>query len=431
MRYIRLTAFSFNALIAFMVVAVSGNWVLPAQELTLRTDIKLEPVQIVGSVELTDRHRYNWGVKLDTSSIFPVFPIVLKAGKLSNGGSLSRLNSPELGSSLNVSTRQVGTSGITASLPSHNLFGKDESLYFKAGALSFTTDKESFAACFDFKKKLGKKIESGVSFTGGFFPYKKAGVDTWFSSKPLYEGGNHYCAGGQFCLKTGSTGVLVMANAFETPYGSVLPVFRVENYIKFKRFSFNGACFYNPFEGSITSSGKVLNPLLQVKAVGQYHFAAGQNFPLIIKTGFGAQADIKLNQNEHSIKTTGQVKFTTALTDINLTAKNNFTVKQKEQSLNIDFSGGLVDVAVSHYFKAIKPEVTARFSYTPGAKKEWTYSEKLGINFNMSGKINITSKNSVTFTQKKEHRKINFSCALGIKFSIKKVCTSVNLSVEH
>ena len=449
MRYIQLIAFFF-----FMAFAslCGGNQALHALNVQQDYSARLNLSFLEGrcNLERKNEFRYNWGVCIHTDQLFPVIPVIFKTGNISSGGIVSRLNSPELSPVLGTSAGQIKPAVLEASLPSWNSFSKPVAWFLQGGysskktdiktaRISIFADKQHFTGSLDFKFIFKKSITTTLCLTGGFYPYKQSEVSSWFNDACFYHPGSHVCMGSQLSVSSKNAGTLWIINAYESPSGKFLPVFRTENYFKHKNFSMNLNAFYNQNENVITSSGKTLSPKLQLKTTLNYQFLNGIKTPVIIKNSFSTQADIKLNSDTHNLKTAAGIKFTGEINTVNIVAKASFNVKKLNKSTAITFSNGNIDLSFGTVVRNFKPEFSAKFTFeTDDNKQKWNFSQKAGINLRYYGIIELTNNNTLTFLQKNYSavnpsnlkKDINFSSAIGIKTVIKDLSLAMNITFE-
>ena len=353
------------------------------------------------------------------------------SGNLNLSGSISRLNSPQLSQTFGWATGAVKASSLNVSLPQPGVFSKPQSYFAQVGFgdnkgffkfMDFNVfwNEQSLTCSTDIKLRFFKTIDTGFCFTGGIYPYNQVEENTWFSKNAFYHEGKHFCSSMQICFSAKSFGALFIFNNYESPFGHIDFTYRGETYFKFKRFSFNVSAFYNPNERLLTSSKKVLDPLLQIRGNSQYQFITGTKRPVIVKSGISAQADLKLNEQEHSIKTNSGFQITGQNTSLNGSAKINLKLKTIEDAMILDFTGGSLQTNAAICIKGIKPELSVKFSFTPDEKKQnWTYSEKIGFNLCCSDELEIKGGGSISFEQKNGKTKTNYSAAVSIRFNLR------------
>ncbi len=430
-------------LIAFLFNMALCTW---AQKISFRIDYDYYKEEFVNSANLSlpfieargsmKNDLWNYGVAVTTQKLTPLFPVTVMAGNLSQGGSISRLNSPALSSSVSAfGGASVKAMGLQATMPAVKSFTKPQSYFVQAGFapkkvissfdVSSFYNGDTFTYSSSLKLSPFKKVDFSFCTTGGIFDYQKKKSDSWFLTENFYNAGEHLCFNNQVCINTKSFSSLFILGTYGTPFGDFLNTWRSENVFKFKRFTFILNGFYNGNDLVITSSDKKINPLLQVKTGGKYQFIGGARRPLICATGMNLLANINLAETEHTLKAAFGFKLTGATITSQLSANINASLKNQENNLLLDFSGGTVQTTNSFYIKQLKTTATGKFTFTPNAKKtSWTFSQKAGLNFEYAshkGAICFGNKNQITFTQKPEQQvpQISFTSSLNAKFQFR------------
>lgn len=417
-------------LIAFLFNMALCTW---TQETSVTANLSLPFIEARASIK---NDLWNYGVAVTTQKLTPLFPITFMTGNLSQGGSISRLNSPALSSSVSAfGGTFVKATGLQATMPAVKSFTKPQSYFVQARFapkkvissfdVSSFYNGDTFTYSSSLKFSPFKKVDLSFCTTGGIFDYQKKKSDSWFLTEDFYNAGEHLCFNNQICVNTKSFSSLFIVGTYGTPFGDFLNTWRSENVLKFKRFTFNLNSFYNGNDLVITSSDKKINPLLQVKTGGKYQFIGGGRWPLICATGMNLLANINLADTEHTVKSAFGVKLTASNLTSQLSANINATVKNRENNLLVDFSGGSVQTTNSFYIKQLKTTASGKFTFTPNSKKtSWTFTEKAGLNFEYAspkGAICFGNRNQITFTQKPEQQvsQISFTSSLNAKFQFR------------
>ncbi len=452
MKNIRLIALVFNAALAVITQSGGGQNVAWAEqnqmlfkvsktEFTATGDVKLPFLELKASVrnDGSEQTDCNYGISFSTKPFTPLFPVTVKAGLLSAGGSLSRLNSPELSKSISAfGSTSVRLKELEASLPSESSFTKPPSVFVQAAAgtkklnfgVSSFYDGETVTADATFKLEPFKALEISANLTGGFFPYKQNSRNTWFNEQGFYHQGGHICANGEFFVKIGGFSSVFTLGLYESPQGKYEKTYRSENIIKFTNFSFHFNSFYNRFDAIITSSGKTLSPLLQLEAGGQYKYKTQGKNPATVTTGFNSQLQINLNSDEHNAVAAGGFKVNGRFLSGSLTANADIGLKQQMDGIKVDFEGAGLKGALGFSIKDFRTQVSASASVTPAEKKESFYfSEKLGITFNYTNFVELSSSNTLSLSQKKE-KKYSFSSSLSAKAQFRFCSLRVRLEFQ-
>ena len=452
MRNIYLMAFLF-----LLVLAAGGRNLLPAESKTIPFSLdlgtKLVTEGLGAKEELTLSQKlslpflefklaqrpkeklYNYGMLLYSDKLTPHFPVSLMAGKLTSSGLISKMNSPELGSTVSAGGTE-GTGGsppkinlLKASFVQSSVYSKPDSFFAelgyadkkgvlrKAGVAGFY-DGQTFTSSVDILLNAGG-VKAELCLGGGLYPYGQKKEDSWFCAGPFYHEGEHFCGLGQLSFSYKKLSSLLMINIYESPFGKFEYTWRTENSFGFRRFSFNFAGFLNLNKDVITSSGKTLSPLLQLKGGGQYQFVGGKESPVFIKTAFAAKTDINLTEDLHSLKTAASFKITGEKTNFNLGCKCNFGAKKEIQTVVMDFSNASVEAVLSRYIYSFKPQLKAKVLFEPDSKKQvWTFTEKIGLScswYDKKGILSIGGNADVTLIQKNEKNKEAYSAGAYIK----------------
>ena len=396
--------------------------------------------------------KWNYGAALSTQKLFPKLQLTLKTGNLSYSGSISKLNSPALSSlSSAFCPGSVRTNGLTAALPQYESFSSVQGYFFETiykpnkilKQISFDAlykiDKDNnkditFSALI--KTASFKKVDISFCSTAGVYPYKKKNLTSWFTNEAYYSAGNHFCINNQISFSGTNFSSLFIAGTYQSPFGDFLNTWRTENIIKLKDFSFNLNCFYNKNEEVITSSAKTINPLLQISGGTQYKSTAGKKHPYQITTGINSQADINLNKTNHSFKTVGGIRCSGGDFSGVLSGTINLNLTKDAEGIKASFTGGALDASGSFYIKDLTAGLSGKFTFTPDSKKtKWTYSEKIGLNFEYeipNGIVSFSNNNQIVFTQKTDDtkNKIAFTSSLNATVQFRFCTLRVHLEFQ-
>lgn len=434
MKNIRLIAFLFNITLATVCGGRNLVWAednqklfnLSKTEFTASGKIDFPFLQVKSSVRNKGQAEidYNYGLMLTSRPFTPGFPITVKAGMLSAGGSISRLNSPELSSSLNAfGSDTVKLKELQAFLPGTSGYSKPNAIYTQIMAagkkFSFSTDSfydaDTLTGDLTFKFSPVKKIDIGLNAGAGIYPFKEKSRSSWFNQEGFYRQGNHLCASSQIFINLFNFSTLFTLSSYQSPFGIFQNTFRSENAIKFKNFSFYLNSFFNEFDGLITSSGKSLAPLLQLQGGGKYKFTSQSKKPVIVTTGINNLLEINLDQKSHSAKTVFGVKVQGAAFSWELDLNAGMNIQSQEDGIKLDFTDGNCKTALGFKIKEVRSQVNAALNFSPDSKKEkWNFTEKLGLKLEYGGNFKISSTNTLTLSQKKEN-KISFTSSLSAR----------------
>ena len=409
MKNIRLIAF-------FFFLMCGGLGFAQKQEISCGLKLTLPFLELRGAVRNKDAFTwppdYNAGLLLDSESLYKRAPFVFKAGNLVPGGSLSLLNSPlfaqepsPFGQDTSISVEK-----LSAALPAKDNFSRPVSYFLEGGyrgtgvfqkaALNLYYDKENAVASSSVRLEPGKKTALVFCFTGGLFPLQKTKDDSWYLQTDFYGQGKHICMNLQSGIMTGSFNCIFTAGLYETPFSSFAAVWRLENQVRTKSFCTVLDFFYNPNQNLITSSGKLIDPLLQVRCGAMVKLSG---FTL----GTGCLLDINTTLREHSLKTQTGLKYEASFYSGSLTASFDFALGSMEEHITIECPKGNIQSNNSFYIKDFKLELSPKLYFERSSKGVLTLTEKLSFDFEYNGKVkaglsaDVELKHKKNFTDKK------------------------------
>ncbi len=352
---------------------------------------------------------YNYGLMIDTEPFYKKVSVTAKAGNLLSGGSLSLLNSPSFSqepSSFGLDTA-LGIDRLTAALPAKDNYTSPMSYFlegtyngssiFQKANLNFFYDSKKLVTSSSIRIESANKIDLDFCFTGGLFPLDKTKDDSWYLPAQYYSGGKHICMNLQTGIRTGSYNGVFTVGGYETPFSSYMAVWRFENQIRTKHFCTVLDFFYNPNTNLITSSGKELNPLLQIRSGSMIKYNS-------ITGGTGFLLDINTTAREHSLKTQAGIKYESDIYRSSLTACFDMILGSPGDHITVECPKGNIQNANSIYIKDFKLELSPKFYFERSSKGVLTYTEKLGLGFEYNGKIDV----AVTANFELKHKN-NFS----------------------
>lgn len=360
----------------------------------------------------------NWtyGLSFFSEKINPKFPVIYKFGKLSFSGSLGKMNSPLLTASAGAFSNSWTTVNcITASLPGTSSFSKDMASFVQVG---FKDDqiiknlKVNFFYDFDTGKNAGismygsfqlnEKIKLDASYTAGFFPYEEKKISSWFNQEKYYAAGEHFCSNFQIAAVLKKSAFLFMGGCYETPFGGVAHIYRLENQLKGKNLTFNFSSAINLNDKLITSSDKKDSGCVQVKSSLSYKFSKQLIVPVMLKFGGGMYGGISLTGEPADLKLSFGGQAVCMYCGIGLYVNCNGEISGTDFGhVNFLLKSSSVQLKNSIYLEFMTVALNGSFSLTPDSKYEtWTTVEKIGLNVSFPGMPSVVQNNSVSFTQK-------------------------------
>ena len=414
------------------VVALRTDYDFSNDEMINSTKIKIPFFELRGSL-LTDfskgqidfdNLKWNYGLEFSTQKLFPRLKILLRTGNLNGSGNLPQYNN------FNFPQSYFGELNWN---PNKTFKKLSFNVLYKSNAEGGIGSLSSTA--FIRIKPLNKLSLTFLS-EAGLFPYDKKKISTWFSNEQYYHDGKHVCFKNQISLADNGSSTVFTVNTNQSPFGYFLNTWQIENTINFKHFSFTMNGFYNPNNEFITSSGKIINPLLELDAGGQYKFFTETKNPYLITVDINSQVDINLAEKNHTMKAQGNIRYSGDAAKGFIKSSMNLKLINESDGIKTDFSGGSIEASNSFYIQDFTPSVTGKFSFTPDSKKtKWTLIEKIGINFEYEepgGKISFTNKNEISLTQKTgdSKNKIGFTSSLNAKFLFRFCTLRVHLEFQ-
>lgn len=409
---------------------------------TFAADVIFPFAQIKGSFR---QNEYNFGVSGFTEKIMPMFPCSVKVGNLSESGSLSKLNSMALsGGNSPFSVDFATASSIYANLPSFSSFTKPVSTFVQAGYKDKTSRKKTAgfslneikancfftpqsndvaASIFAISSFLQNKVKLSGSLTVGNFFYNEKVSSSWFSSDLYFPEGRHTCALFQITTEIPHYKVSFSEGFYETPFGIVSSLFRLDNLFTAGNSSFSFSCYYNPnsrFQKILSSSQSLLQDLLQFKASCTHKIMARRCF---IKIGILAYTKFGLSENSAEGKLSLGMQITNSLFSVNFYVYGNscFTrdydfVSAELENVGFSFSGKL-------YFPILSPSfsATSLFSFSDDYKKV-NSSTKFGVKLAFLKNPKVYFDSSYSFSTKNGGLSSqNMQFSISSTFVIKKV----------
>jgi len=370
---------------------------------------------------------YNFGVMMDTKTFYKPVSLAVKAGNLVTGGSISLLNSPAFSgvpSLFGLDTVLV-VENLSASLPAKDNYSSPVSYFFECDYRGDDFLKKIDLNCFYDEQKLalsssiflnpGKNFELSLCYSIGLFPLEKTKNDSWYLPFEYYSDGKHICMNLQTGLRAGIYNGIFTADLYETPFSSYMATWRLENQIRTKYFCAVLDCFFNENQNLITSSGKLVNPLLQVRGGGMLKlnsFTAGSGFLM----------DINTTERIHSCKTQAGLKYESNVYKESLTLSVDLVLGNPGDHITLECPKGNIQNTNSFYIKDFKLELAPKFYFERSSRGLFTYTEKLGFDFEYKGKIkaaftaDLELKHKNNFSDRKFawNSKVSFEGKIGI-----------------
>ena len=335
------------------------------------------------------------------------FPLTLKAGTLSPGGSFSRLVSPAPSFSASPFAKSFSTkTGVASSLPSSGGEEKEFALaadirfpekirrFAGSGASFFYRQDGIFAASADMRINLPLMMSAAVSFTGGSF-FLENNASSWFSEIAFFKPAKYSAFALQALFSAPNLTSLFTVNLYDQPSGKPRLTYRSENAISFGGFTLLVSAFASDGRGIITPNGAALNTLRQFRIAPQYtHRFSSPRFPALtvgaagvirqkyvpsdnteqtsVKCGCGLQYSDKKIASRFTFETDGIEFSKTKKTDsVRCTLSGKFSQKTEKIGLGIQVSGTFskksaeesCKISIAHSKKNLTVSGNAGFSF--------------------------------------------------------------------
>lgn len=351
-------------------------------------------------------HLPQYGAALSLTRVLP-FPLTVKAGTLSPGGSFSRLVSPAPSFSASPFAKSFSTkTGVASSLPSSGGEEKEFALaadirfpekiwrFAGSGASFFYRQDGIFAASADMRINLPLMMNAAVSFTGGSF-FLENNASSWFSEIAFFKPAKYSAFALQALFSAPNLTSLFTVNLYDQPSGKPRLTYRSENAISFGGFTLLVSAFASDGRGIITPNGAALNTLRQFRIAPQYtHRFSSPRFPALtvgaagvirqkyvpsdnteqtsVKCGCGLQYSDKKISSRFTFETDGIEFSKTKKTDsVRCTLSGKFSQKTEKIGLGIQVSGTFskksaeesCKISIAHSKKNLTVSGNAGFSF--------------------------------------------------------------------
>lgn len=391
---------------------------------------------------------FNFGISAFSYKFLPSFPFVLKAGNLTEGGSLSKLKSLALsGGNSPFSANFSSAGGIYSGLPGYTSFSKPASVFSEIGFANknfktlflkdlkldcfYSPEKENFAFSLSAKSSfLKNKIKSTFSFTSGIFSYDERFSSAWFSDDLFFPGGKHFCSLYQFTFEFPFYKTTFSLGNYENPFGIFSNVYRLDNSFSLKSANFSFSAYYNPNsqkDGVLSASGSVLQDVFQFRSSFVHKIRLKNGF---LRNGVSAYSKTGLSENFSDLKFSLGSQFNSILFSASFYVASNFKITREfDNRTECELKSVSAVFSNRWYFAILSPALSANVSLTFSDNRNVVNSaSKIAakVYFQKNPKINAESSYSFSIKNGEvSSQHINFS--IYSKFSVKKINFLCNL----
>ncbi len=335
------------------------------------------------------------------------FPLTLKAGTLSSGGSFSQLVSPAPSFSASPFGKSFPTkTGLPSSLPSSPTGSKPLAFaadcripdtvprFAGSGASFFYRADGTLAASADLRIGLPLMMSAGISFTGVSF-FLENNSSSWFSEIAFFKPARYFAYTVQALFSAPNFTSLFTAGFYNQPSGKLRCTYRSENVFTAGGFTLLASAFASDGRGIITPNGSALHTLRQFRITPQYtHRFPSPRLPSLtvgaagvirqkyvpsdnteqtsVKCGCGLQYSDKKIASRFTFETDGIEFSKTKKTDsVRCTLSGKFSQKTEKIGLGIQVSGTFskksaeesCKISIAHSKKNLTVSGNAGFSF--------------------------------------------------------------------
>lgn len=355
---------------------------------------------------------YNFGFNLFSANYKKNFPCQLMIGNLSASGSYSKLNNPQISSNVSpFSNGNTSLQSITACLPGLSTYTKplgyfaEAAYHNKKSVISdvkingyYNSELLYPAASTLIKISPSKNFALGTSFTASIFSYQNNDLYYWFNPSNFYfSKGQKLCTNSQFYILVPHFSALANICIFETPFGTLQPVYKIDTNFNFKKISFYLSGFANQ-KKVISANDTVIPPEMQIKTGIKTKKILGSSSPLLFKTGLGLNLCVKPENESFPFKISPGFQLTGKRFSFSIIPDLNYYI-ENSSSYTFDFSSAKVTADYSLNSDRISSQFIFSASYKP-QKSGNTTSQKLNINLKALKNPKLTSSFNLEATEK-------------------------------
>lgn len=391
------------------------------------------------------------GLSAFSTPIAKNISFTMQYGNLSSGGALSKLNNPLLSTSTSAfSSGYSKPAAITSYLPGNTSFSNPFRFFLQFGNtfnkkawIKWTSnylycpeeDKNAFSLYLN-KNLFQNKIKLSGQYTFGFFPYAENKISSWFTDELYYHDGTHFSSMYQISLDSKNFYTSFLQGIYETPFGIFSHIFRTDNKINTKNFTFIFSALYNPnFKENtiITSSDKTLANCFQSRFSLNYKYRTGNKRPVFVKNGLAAYLNLNLQDTEHNFKLCFGSQITNSLTSITFQSYMNGKIESSNPySPEVLFESANLKVQNNWYFSDFTPGLSASVSFNPSsAYDSLTITSRYSVSLMYIKQAKIKGSASLSLTNKDGiYTSRKLTCSINSTFNIKKITVILKLTAN-
>lgn len=411
-------------------------------------DLRLsESTKTLSFEENVSFNKIQFSAIADFYSLFKI-PLGIKIGTLSLSGAVSKLNSPNLSSSVSAFSNSVGVVGGVLVNPI-GLSSSQKDLSFSVYSNFYIKEKSSpvksvkiVAFCDkDFKIASGSSVNFNLGsrksllFSTNFQLSSIKNTDSaWFSKRKLFPESKIFSGNFETVFYSRFLDFAFCTNIYENAFGKPDFCFSLQNKIKIYNFSLGLQGFFTSTDELTTSSGKKLTTIQQIKASPELKILL--NNKALLNLGSAVLIENKRNSIFEDLNIYGKSTFGAELKTLKSSVKFSFS----SSNLNFnDFSEEVFSqvehnfLLKSYFYKFYSSNLALNFVYSPQTEVQ-EFSSKASVYFcgsffkdkslKCSSKITLSSD-----SQKIESLKPEFS--IYYKKKIKGFCLNLSCGVNY
>lgn len=337
------------------------------------TGLKAEFSMAKGTLS-TNFENYNFGLSLFSEKYLKTIPIELSFGNISIGGLLSKFKNPMIDSAstgFDSCLSEITENNCT--FPGYTSFSKplssfielgynsDEYLIKKIicnGTYNLNSKEMDYSTFIElgWDEKIILKNASGISI----YTLEENNFTSWYSKEPYYSSKKIICFGTQFGINIYNINNMIFSCfAYETPFGKIKPVFKIENKFEWKDLSFGLSAFFNKNSHIVSKENLKLSPCTQLKGNIQYNFNISSNINNedSLKIGFTIYSKIPFYDSPGNLKVGVSSKIDILFISAILECCSSFDFDLLKK--NWDFNYGSVKLDTALNFSYINPKIGA------------------------------------------------------------------------
>ncbi|MCR4743243.1 MAG: hypothetical protein K5866_10300 [Treponema sp.] len=433
--------------VSYDSIYAGGKFTLPFLDLRLFGKSQ-ESLDFESSLEKwKEFENLNVGIALFTEKLLKDFSTTVKYGNLKASAIVSKLNNPLLSSSISpFASNSCHVSNISASLPTYSSFSNPLSFMLESG---FKNRNKIFDACLfnawmSQEKSLGsvsikivpsKKINLEFAGIWGLLPYEEfTGTSWWSEDKIYYHKGNHFCSLMQTSLGFPHFNTLFSFYIYESPFGTYDLIYKSENSIKAKLFTFNFSALLNQNKFILTSSQNKYPALFQLKSGIQNNYKTNTKIPLFIKTGVNSYFKQYLNncEKENEVKNSAGLQLSSLFTGLTFLLQISGIYTKEDNNLNLNIKNYSLQLKNNWNLPILSPTFSAKLTFDCKDKEEnktFDLTQKYSLNLQYNGKVKVSNTNSINIEKKKENTQWEEKSDLSVRIKSKTITYFLKLSI--